>query len=63
MTQLENSGRSNILYALARGFGTQRSDGSDSIFPTKQVVCGLIEHCANFFNASFMEQVAGVSDY
>ncbi len=52
MTQLQFAGRSNFLYALARGLGTQRSDGSDSLFPCKKVVAGLLEHCANFFVAN-----------
>jgi len=32
MTQLQITKRSNILYALAKGLGTQRLDGSDSLF-------------------------------
>ena len=58
MVQLQNAGRSNILYSLAKGLGTMRPDGSDSIFPSRQLVTGLVEHCANFFAASFSEQVS-----
>ena len=58
MTQLQIAKRSNILYALAKGLGTQRSDGSDSLFPCKQVVAGLLEHCVNFFTASYGDQVS-----
>lgn len=50
-------GRSNILYGLSKGLGTKRSDGSDSVFPCRQVVAGLIEHCVNFFSATNREQV------
>ena len=32
MKQLQCSGRSNMLYGLARGLGTKRKDNSDSLF-------------------------------
>ena len=51
MKQLQSSGRSNMLYGLAVGLGTKRKDGSDSIFPSKKIVAGLIEYSINFFNA------------
>ena len=57
MVQLKTANRSNVLYALAKGLGTQRSDGKDSVFPTKQVVTGLVEHCVNFFNSTFVDEV------
>ncbi len=57
MMQLQNAGRSNILYGLSKGLGTLRSDGSDSLFPCKTVVTGLFEHCVNFFSATYGEQV------
>ena len=59
LTQLQIAGRSNFLCALAKGLGTQHSDGSDSLFPCKQVVAGLLEHCANFFVVSYGDQVIG----
>lgn len=57
MTHLKNAGRSNVLYNLSKGLGTKRSDGSDTRFPCKQVVTGLLEHCVNFFNATYGDQV------
>ena len=42
MKQLAHSGRGNLLYGLCRGLGTQREDGSDSVFPSKRVVTGMI---------------------
>ena len=58
--QLQATGRSNILYSLAKGLGNQRSDGSDSLFPCKQLVAGIVEHCINFFAASNVGQVGVV---
>lgn len=57
MIQLNTANRSNFLYALDKGLGTQRCDGKDSVFPTKQVVTRLVEHCANFFNSTFIDEV------
>ncbi len=52
MKQLKCSGRSNFLYGLSQGLGEQRTDGSDSIFPSKRLISGLFEHCVNFFVGS-----------
>ncbi len=52
MKQLKCSGRSNFLYGLSQGLGEQRTDGSDSIFPSKRLISGLFEHCVNFFAGS-----------
>ena len=57
MMQLKKSGRSNFLYALAKGLGTQNQCGTDSVFPTKSVLTGLVEYSANFFNATTVAQV------
>ena len=57
MIQLEMTKRSNILYGLAKGLGTQCSCGSDSLFPTKQVITGLVEYSINFFNAKTIAEV------
>ena len=61
MKQLESAGRTNIVYGLCKGLGTMRSDGSDTVFPRKQVVTGLVEHCVNFFSASYGDQVLDVN--
>lgn len=58
MQQLQASNRSNFLFGLAKGLGTQRSHGTDSVFPTKQVIAGLIEYSINFFNASTVAQAS-----
>ena len=56
--QLKRSKRTNFLYTLCKGLGTLRPDESDSLFPTKQVVSGLFEYCANFFAARYVDQVS-----
>lgn len=52
MKQLKTNGRRNLLYGLAKGLGTVRSDGTDSVFPTRKVVCGLLEYSVEFFNSN-----------
>lgn len=47
-----------MLYSLAVGLGTKRKDDSDSKFPLKKVVAGLVEYCINFFNAEFPQNVS-----
>ena len=41
MKNLKDARRSNIIYAMARGFGTQRHSGDDTLFPTMQTSCVL----------------------
>ena len=49
MKQLESRGRSNVVYGLAHGLGNKRADGSDSLFPSKKLITGLLEYSVNFF--------------
>ena len=51
MSRLSKTGLSNVIYTLAKGVGTKRSDGSDSCFPSKRMTMGLVEYAANFFAA------------
>lgn len=57
MLQLKNSGRSNVLYNLAKAIGTIREDGSDSRLPTKRMPMGLIEYIASCFVADNLQSV------
>ena len=41
---------SNALNNLAKGWGTPRTDGSDSRFPVKRMPMGLIEYAASFYS-------------
>ena len=52
MTQLQKSGRSNILFGLAKGLGIQRDDASDSVIPTGRMPMGLLEYIINFYQSS-----------
>ena len=58
MLQLKNSGRSNVLYNLAKAIGTPREDGSDSRFPTKRMPMGLVEYISSFFVAENLQSVS-----
>ncbi len=49
MERLQKCGRGNVLYGLAKGVGTMREDGSDSVIPTTRMPMGLLEHTVNFF--------------
>ena len=55
--QLQNSGRANVLYLLARGLATMRPDGSDSLIPVTRMPMGLLEYTICFFNANHVQQV------
>lgn len=57
MERLQHSGRSNVLYKLAKGFGTMREDESDSRFPTRKMPMGLVEYTADFFVADNLQSV------
>ena len=52
MTQLQKSGRSNVMFGLAKGLGVQRVDGSDSLIPTTRMPMGLLEYVINFYQSS-----------
>ena len=43
MKQLNATTKENVIYALCKGLGTQRPDGSDSYFPTSRMPMG---HCS-----------------
>ena len=49
MKNFAAGGKSNVLYSLAKGFGTMRPDQSDTCFPVKRMPFGLVEYMANFF--------------
>ncbi len=51
MSKLKAGNRSNVLYNLAKGVGTNRMDESESIFPVTRMPMGLVEYTTNFFVA------------
>lgn len=57
MINLHNGGRSNVVYDLAKGVGTQRDDKSDTCFPIKQMPMGLVEYVIQFFAVDTLHQV------
>ena len=57
MVQLSNGRRSNVLYNLAKGIGTLRSDKKDSRFPINRMPMGLVEYTAQFFAYDNLQQV------
>ena len=57
MAVLKESGRSNVLYRLARALATPRTDGTGSLFPTDRMPMGLLEYMAVFFDSNTYPQV------
>lgn len=57
MQHLHGSGRSNVIYAMAKAVGTMRRDNSDSLLPVKRMPMGLVEYIVNFFTSSSIQKV------
>lgn len=57
MTNLQQGGRSNVLYKLARSLSTPRNDGMGSKFPINRMPMGLLEYMVGFFDSNTMPQV------
>ena len=60
MRHLANSGRSNLVYGMCKGLGTMRGDGSDSVFPAKKLISGLLEYSVDVFSAGDAQNVSCV---
>ena len=58
MAHLRHNSCSNVLYNLARGWGTLREDGSDSRFSVTRMPMGLIEYAASFFASDNLQSVS-----
>lgn len=63
MEHLKATGRCNVIYKLAKGLGTMRPDGSDSLFPATRMPMGLIEYNVNFFTSSAINQVRRLQQF
>ena len=61
MKRLQESGRSNVLYSLARSLATLRSNGIESKFPTTRMPMGMLEYTVGFFDSDNLQQVCGSS--
>ena len=58
MSKLKCSGRTNVLYSIAKGIGTPRENGDNSRLPTKRMPMGMIEYVANFVVASTIQEIS-----
>ena len=58
MNCLKESGRSNVLYSLAKCLATPRSDGIGFKFPTTSMPMGLLEYMVGFFEAENIQKVS-----
>lgn len=52
MSRLASNKKNNILFGLARGFGTTREDGLDSLIPISRMPFGLLEYVIEFSKVS-----------
>ena len=52
MKNLEAKGKLNVLYELAKGFGTMRPDQLDTCFLMTRIPFGMVEYMAAFFNST-----------
>lgn len=49
MQRLNDAGRFNVIYGLAKGLGTDRPDGSGPCFPTSRMPMGSLQYIVQFF--------------
>ena len=61
MATLKQAQRSNVIYNLAKGVGTQRQGHTDSRFPVSRMPMGLVEYITNFFVAENINTVSPCS--
>ena len=57
---LNQCGRSNVVYGVAKAIGTMRPDESDSRLPARRMPMGLLEYMVNFFNSNTYLKVDNV---
>lgn len=57
MQRLKVAMRYNILYGVARGYGTMCEDGSDSRIPLKQMPTVMLVYVVSFFNSDTLQKV------
>ena len=57
MMNLKSSGRTNLLYNLAKGVGSLRADDTTSRFPTDRMPMGLIKYITSFYVCDDVNQV------
>lgn len=49
---LNQCGRSNVVYGVAKAIGTMRPDGSDSRLPARRMPMGMLEYMVKFYNSN-----------
>lgn len=60
MQHLQKCQRYNIIYGIAKGFGTMRPDGSDSVIPARRMPTGMLEYTAKFFVSPSLSRVSEI---
>ena len=60
MDQLQQHGRTNVVYNFVKAVGTVRTDGTDSRLPISRMPMGMIEHTVNFFANKDINRVSCV---
>ena len=49
---LNQCGRSNVVYGVAKAIGTMRPDGSDSRLLARRMPMGMLEYMVKFYNSN-----------
>ena len=57
---LNQCGRSNVVYGVAKAIGTMRPDRSDSRLPARRMPMGLLEYMVKFYNSNTYVKVGNV---
>lgn len=60
MQKLQENGKTNVLYNLAKGLGTMRPDQSDSFFPMTRMPFGMLEYMTAFFTSTSGSNVSSL---
>ena len=60
MQYLKKCQRYNIIYGIAKGFGTMQPDGKDSLIPATRMPTGMLEYTAKFFTSPTLSQVSKI---
>ena len=58
---LNQCGRSNVVYGVAKAIGTMQPDTSDSRLPARRMPMGLLEYMVNFYNSNTYVKVGNVN--
>ena len=60
LVKLRDSGCYDVISRLCKGFGTNRPDGSDLLFPTTSMQMGLLQYIVQLFITNPGQHVSNI---